>query len=504
LIEIDINKLTALEIAGQLVMPRIDFNIKGYFEQAVRFVENYHVTGFIIFGGNIDQVKKTTSALQDISKYPLFFGIDAERGLGQIVQGGSRFPFLMSLGATGSEELVELQAVNTAREMKYCGLNLLFAPVLDINTNSSNPIVNIRAFGDEAQLVSRLGSVFYNKIKSEGIFACGKHFPGHGSTDADSHVELPVLYKTAEELLELELVPFIKAIDSGIDFLMVGHLATDKIDNKNIPAIISKTLITKVLRVKLGFKKAVITDSFRMDALKEIDTEDTIAINSLEAGCDIVLDPVNGELLIEKLTETIKDNHDFSSTVKNSIERLFKLKGTIKPPSDNFPDRDRSSELVNRIAKESICFVKGELLNCGKIEVNIFDVMKGGENICIPFLDRLKVNGFDITAVNYITNHYDFKSEGKYDTINIVVTTVSAWTKYSELTSYYKQVLNHISKRQNGKKVLVSFGSPYVIADLLDYNIIISVFEIIEPCQNAAADVLSGKITSNAELPIKF
>lgn len=504
MIETDINKLTASVIAGQLVMPRIDFNINGYFEQAVRYVEKYHVTGFIIFSGEIDQVKKTTSALQAISKYPLFFGIDAERGLGQIVEGGSRFPFLMSLGASGNKELVELQAINTAREMKYCGLNILFAPVLDINTNPGNPIVNVRAFGDDQQLVTCLGSSYYNKIKDENLFACGKHFPGHGSTDADSHVELPVLKKTAEELLAFELIPFKKAIESGIDFIMAGHLAADKIDNKNVPATISKTLITKVLREKLGFNKAVITDSFRMDALKEIGVEDEIAIKSLEAGCDIILDPVNGELLVEKLAEKIKDDQDFSSRVKNSIDRIFELKKTVKPASDNFPDRGSSIELVNRVARESVCFVKGGPLNYGKIKVNIFDVMKGGENICSTFLDRLKINGFDITSVNYITDDFDFKSDGEYDTVNIVVTTVSAWSKYSELTNYYKKVLNHISKRQNGNKILLSFGSPYVIADFLDYNIIISVFEIIEPCQNAAADVLCGKLISNAELPIKF
>lgn len=504
MIETDINKLTDSEIAGQLVMPRIDFSLKGYFEQAVRYVEKYYVTGFIIFSGEIDQVKKTTLALQAISKYPLFFGIDAERGLGQIVEGGSRFPFLMSLGASGSKELVELQAVNTAREMKYCGLNLLFAPVLDINTNPSNPIVNVRAFGDDARLVSRLGSAYHNKIKDENLFACGKHFPGHGSTDADSHVELPVLKKTAEELLEFELIPFKKVIESDIDFIMAGHLATDKIENKNVPATISKTLITKVLREKLGFNKAVITDSFRMDALREIGIENKIAIKSLEAGCDIILDPVNGELLIEKLAEKIKDDHIFSSKVKNSIERLFELKKTIQPASDNFPDRDGSGELVTRIARESVCFVKGGPLNYGKMEVNIFDVTKGGKNICRPFLDRLKTNGLDIATVNYITNDFDFKSDNEYDTINVVVTTVSAWTKYSELTNYYEKVLTHISKKQNGNKILISFGSPYVIADFLDYNIIISLFEIIEPCQKAAADVLSGKLISNAKLPIKF
>ncbi len=500
----DINRLAGPEIAGQLVMPRIDFNEEGYLEQALRYVEKYHVTGFIIFNGEINQVRETTTALQSKSKNPLLFGIDAERGLGQIVKGGTRFPFLMSQGASDSEELVELQALNTAGEMKFCGLNLLFAPVLDINTNPKNPIVNVRAFGDDERLVSRLGSSYYNKVKNEGVFACGKHFPGHGSTDADSHVELPVLNKTVHELLELELVPFKKAVDESIDFIMAGHIAMDGVDSNEVPAIFSKTLITEVLRKKLGFRKAVITDSFRMDALRELGPESEIAVKSIRAGCDIILDPVNSEELIASLSERIKTDEAFCSAAYESAGRLFEIKKQIKQTSDIFPDRENSKKIVSRIARESVCLVKGGTLNSGKVEVNIFDVMKGGKNICKPFTDRIKINGLEVESVNYISEDYDFSSKNDYDTINVVATTVSAWTRYSELTKFYHKVLNHICNQNYGNKILVSFGSPYVIADFLDYNIIISSFEIIEPCQKAAADMLTGKLVSNSKLPIKF
>lgn len=500
----DINRLAGPEIAGQLVMPRIDFNEEDYLEQALRYVEKYHVAGFIIFNGEINQVRETVLELQSKSNIPLLFGIDAERGLGQIVKGGTRFPFLMSQGASSCEQLAERQAVNTAAEMKYCGLNLLFAPVLDINTNPNNPIVNVRAFGDDPGLVSRLASSFYRKIKSEGVFACGKHFPGHGSTDADSHVELPVLNKTLKELLESELVPFKKAVDEGIDFIMAGHIGVDGVDSNQVPAIFSKTLVTEVLRNTFGFRRIVITDSFRMDALKELGTESDIAIKSIIAGCDVILDPVNSEDLINSLSEKIKNDEAFRLAANESAGRLFEIKKQVKEATEFFPEIENSEKLVSEIARTSACIVKGGPLNSGKVEVNIFDVMKGGEDLCRPFIDQMKINGFEIESVKYISEDYDFNYKNRYDTVNIVATTVSAWTRYLELTNFYHKVLTHIYNQNYGNKILISFGSPYVITDFLDYNNIIVLFEIIEPCQKAAADVLAGKIVSNAKLPIKF
>ena len=504
MINTDIDKLTSLETAGQLVMPRIDFGIDGYFEHALRFVEKYGVTGFIIFNGEIGQVRKSLSDLQNKSGIPLFFGIDAERGLGQIVKGGTRFPFLMSQGAANNSVLVKQQAATTAREMKYCGLNLLFAPVLDINTNPDNPIVNVRAFGDNAGLVSKLGAAFYNTVKSEGIFACGKHYPGHGPTNTDSHMELPVLSKTEQQLLDLELIPFKEAVDSDIDFIMAAHLSNDIIDESDVPSIISKRLITGLLRDKLGYNNVVITDSFRMDALRDLGAEEEVAVKSVIAGCDIILDPLDGESLIQKLADKIDSDQEFSIQAKNSVKRQFELKRDLKPASDNFPDSKQSEELAFKIARESVCVVREGVLGSSKIDINIFDVTDGGDNICGTFIDRLISNGVEIGSVNFISEENTINTEFKYDTVNIVVTNVSAWTSNSVLTDYYHKVLKVISGRENTNNILISFGSPYVIADYLDYNIVISSFEVIKPCQTAAADILTGKITSDAVLPVKL
>ena len=501
--ETDINTLTAAETAGQLVMPRIDFDNEKYLEQAVRFVEEYNVAGFIVFNGEIDQVRETTSVLQSKSKYPLLFGIDAERGLGQIVKGGTRFPFLMSQGASDSSELIELQAVNTAEEMKYCGLNLLFAPVLDINTNPENPIVNVRSFSDDADVVSRLGSVFYNKIKEEGIFACGKHYPGHGSTDVDSHVTLPQIQKSVKELSELELIPFKKAVDEGIDFIMAGHLAFGRPGGVMEPAIYSKRLIEELLRNGLGFKNIVITDSFRMDALRELGEEHEIAIKSIRAGCDLILDPNKSEILIEQLTQKIMNDNNFSSLASNSVKRLFEIKKDIQPASYNYPDRKEALELVSSIAEKSVCLVKGPVFETGKADINIFDVTGSRGNVCGKFLKQLAGNGIEIMSVNYVSDNYDFSTIYNHSVINIVITSVSAWTKNSELTDYFSSVLSHISD-QDCNKIFVAFGSPYVITQFLDYNTVICSFEIIEPCQVAVADILTGQKSSSAKLPVKF
>ncbi len=501
--ETDINTLTAAETAGQLVMPRIDFDNEKYLEQAVRFVEEFKVAGFIVFNGEIDQVRETVLTLQKKSKYPLLFGIDAERGLGQIIKGGTRFPFLMSQGASNSMDLVELQAINTAQEMKYCGLNLLFAPVLDINTNPENPIVNVRSFSDNADVVSRLGSLFYNKIKAEGIFACGKHFPGHGSTDVDSHVDLPVIEKSIKELSELELIPFKKAVEQGIDFIMAGHLAFGGHGGEIEPAVYSKRLIEGLLRNELGFKNIVITDSFRMDALRELGEEHEIAINSIRAGCDIILDPNESEILIEQLTLKITNDKNFYSLALNSLKRLFEIKKNIQPASDNYPDRKEARELVNSIAEKSVCLVKGPVFETGEADINIFDVTRSGENVCEKFLEQLAGNGIEIMSVNYVSDNYDYSTVYNHSVINIVITNVSAWTKNSELTDYFSNVLSHISDK-DCNKILVAFGSPYVIAQFLDYNTVICSFEIIEPCQVAVADILTGQKSSSAKLPVKF
>ncbi|MCA9809787.1 MAG: hypothetical protein KC473_05585, partial [Candidatus Dadabacteria bacterium] len=258
---------------GQAVMPRLDFKVNGSLELAKKLVREFHVSGFIIFGGDIESVRSAVEELQALSEVPLLFGCDAERGLGQIVSGGSIFPFTMALGAAGDEELVYSEAMFTAREMRGCGFNLIFAPVLDVNSNSDNPIINIRSYGDDPGLVSRMGGAFMRGCRDGGIFSCGKHFPGHGSAAADSHSELPVLTLTREELFGRDLKPFRSAIAEGVDMLMTAHVAIPQVAGSRDPATISGEVVNGMLRNELGYGGVVITDSFRMSGISNLGDE---------------------------------------------------------------------------------------------------------------------------------------------------------------------------------------------------------------------------------------
>lgn len=500
---IDKPNLNTESIAGQLVMPRIDFNSGSYLETAARFVKEFKVAGFIVFNGNMDQVAETVKKLQELSEKPLLFGIDAERGVGQIIGGGTRFPFLMSQGAVNDEELLRLQADITAQEMKKCGLNLLFAPVLDVNTNRDNPIVNIRAFGDDPHQVARMGSIYAKQVMKHGILTCGKHFPGHGSTDTDSHVELPVLNKNINELKKLELVPFEKVIESGIDFIMVGHLSVKTGQSEAEPSTISKQLVSGLLKNQLRFSNIAITDSFRMDALKSIGNECDVAVRSVEAGIDIILDPLDAESLIDRFRKKINVDETFYSNAKESAVRILEIKRGIIAGLDEIPGINNPEKTVTRIARKSVCRIKGKALSGKKVDVNVLDVTEGGRDICKPFIDRITSNGMKINRVEYITDKYDFNTSYENDTLTLVITTVSAWTRKSVLTGFFKKILRHIGDNC-ANKIVVFFGSPYFITDFLDYTIVLSVFDSILPCQLAAADLLTGEYDSDSKLPIKI
>ena len=230
------NSLKAMKISGlgmhekvgQIVMPRLDFNDAATPTLAKTLVRDFRVGGFIVFGGTRQSVKETVGELQSISQIPLIIACDAERGAGQIVSDMTLFPFTMSLGAIGDERLVYDEAAYIAKEMRECGFNLIFAPVLDVNTNPDNPIINIRAYGDEPGLVSRMAGAFIRGCQENGLPACGKHFPGHGGAGLDSHLELPVIETSLEDLTDCELIPFRDAVDKGVASLMTAHIALPK------------------------------------------------------------------------------------------------------------------------------------------------------------------------------------------------------------------------------------------------------------------------------------
>jgi len=503
----DINDLNVAQKIGQVIMPRIDFNDPNSLPQAKRLVEECEVGGFIIFNGKRDIVTKTTRELQAISEIPLLFGCDAERGLGQIVSDMTLFPFTMSLGAARDEELVYNQAAFIAWEMKECGLNLLFAPVADVNTNPDNPIINIRSYGDDPGLVSRLCSAFIKGCQENGVLACAKHFPGHGRTGVDSHVDLPVLGINMEILQNSDLIPFEKSIETGVASIMTAHIVFPLIGDINAVTI-SKGLVTDVLRDEMGFQGLVITDSLHMEGIIKIGNEEYISQEALIAGCDIILDPKDPFTLIRNLSKSSDVEFDKSS-LNPKVERIMSIKDkwlTLDTPGDS-NNKENSTNLREQIARRSVCVVRGGVLKSKKALVYTFDVTESNTEISRVFNESLEENGINLekTSISLNNNEGTITDNISDDTaiICLIFTSVGAWKKQSYIPGYFKEVLTKLESMPNDS-VLISFGSPYLVRDFGNFKTVVCSFDSLNECQTAVADVLLGKLQAKGHLPINL
>jgi len=491
-------------------MPRLDFRDEDALPCAEELVRKFHIGGFIVFGGEREQVKSATDKLQSISQIPLFFACDAERGLGQIFSGTTLFPFAMSLGAIGDEELVQRQAGFIAREMKACGLNLLFAPVVDVNTNPENPIINIRSYGDDPFLVSRLGAAFIKGCQGEGVLACAKHFPGHGGVAVDSHVALPSSSQNREDFWRCDLIPFMEAIRTGVSSVMVAHLAVPRIDPTRVPATISGEIIQNLLMDDLGFKGLIISDSFIMDALSELGKEqEEIACLSILAGCHIILDPKAPVTLIERLAGMVKTEKISQSLLDKTVHKITSIKERwlYNKPHPNTLNEGNGKNLVEEIASRSACCIKGGRLRSEKAIVYVLDVTQSGGDISRPFLRSLKEAGVTFQK-QVITSQDNLKSipqeeYGDTAAIFLVYTSVAAWKHHSSLPESYKKFIYKASGLHS-EKILVSFGSPYILRGFENFDTILCAFDRLDSCQRAVADVLLGRLAAKGRSPVKL
>ncbi|MEM7008523.1 MAG: glycoside hydrolase family 3 N-terminal domain-containing protein [Thermodesulfobacteriota bacterium] len=491
-----LNNLNTAQKIGQVIMPRIDFGDPDSLPMARTLLKDYQVGGFIIFNAVSEFVIEATSELQELSDIPLFFACDGERGVGQIVKDMERFPFNMSIGAIGDEDLVYEQASFIAHQMKDCGLNLLFAPVCDVNSNPNNPIINIRSYGDDPELVSRLCSAFVKGCQDNGVLACAKHFPGHGRTGVDSHIDLPVLDTELETLEKIDLVPFQAAIEAGVASIMTAHIGFSQIGDGS-PATVSNELISGVLRDKMGYEGLVVTDSLHMEGIIKLGKEYDISTRALNAGADIILDPLNPMELVSNLA-TLEPNHLGLDT---KVERILNIKEKwLTNNAANKVSEIDAIKLKERIANESVCFVKGRPSDLDGVSICPFDVTNCESEIYIPFIEQMESHGVNVVVADDSSR---FRITEDSTIICLVYTTIGAWKKQSTLPSRYISSLKYIGPL-NCKTILVSFGSPYVVEGLDSFDTVLCSFDILDECQKAAADVLLGKISTKAKLPVSL
>ena len=483
--------------AGRFVMPRIDFEDPGSAGRAETLVRDFGVCGFIVFRGEIERVRETTGRLNALSGFPLLFGCDVERGLGQQVRGGTYFPFAMSQGAAGDPDLVRRQAAATAEEMRYCGLNLAFAPVLDVNTEPLNPIINVRAFSDDPAAVSRLGGIFAETLQKEGIMACAKHFPGHGATARDSHVELPVVEKSLESLMKTDVAPFREAMGKRLCCVMPAHVSFPALDPGAVPATLSSPILEGLLREKLGFSGLVISDSFMMDALGGAEKEEENMLAAISRGVDVVLDPRDPAGFLEKNGRS----EFFSDSARaESLARISRARGLFAPEAGGAPAPDfgRNRKLAEEIFAESACVLRGGAIRGERIFLCCFGT---AENSRLPdeLAAALEKGGKRVEKRFSFPENPPLPEGGSL--LCVVSTGVSAWTRDCLLPDAAAGWINGFSGF-SGEKALLSFGSPYPAARFGFFDTAVVFFDSAPAAGSAAAGILLGERTAGAGLPV--
>jgi beta-glucosidase len=284
------------------------------------------VGGVILLGGSAAEVSLRTRQLLQWAQGPLLLCADVEEGVGQRFEGATWLPPPLSLGRLYEREperalaLAKRYGHCTGREAKAIGLNWVLGPVCDVNNNAANPVINVRAWGETPEVVSALALAFSQGLQAEGVLGCAKHFPGHGDTSVDSHLELPLLPHSLERLEAVELPPFAAAIDAGIDAVMSAHLVLSALDQER-PATLSRHVLSGLLREQLGFEGLVVTDALVMEAISSHYGGSEAAVMALEAGADLVLMPANAHAAIDAIAKAVESGRLAVQQLEASAQR---------------------------------------------------------------------------------------------------------------------------------------------------------------------------------------
>lgn len=307
------------------------------------------VGGVLLVDGSAADVAARTQQLQSWAKIPLLIAADIEEGVGQRFAGATWFPPPMAIATLAQNNPAQAEAYAdkmgaiTAREAVAIGLNWVLAPVVDVNNNPDNPVINVRAFGERPAMVSRLATAFIRGAQQYPVLTTAKHFPGHGDTAVDSHLDLPVLAHSEERLAEIELPPFVEAIAAGVDSVMSAHLSIPAWDASR-PATLSPEILTHRLRQKLGFEGLIVTDALVMGAIARRYGIEESAVLAVEAGADILLMPLDAEVVIKAVCAAVAAGRISEERIDESLRRLEQAKAKVFPGWQIDKEEERPQE----------------------------------------------------------------------------------------------------------------------------------------------------------------
>lgn len=524
-VESFLSDLTLKQKCAQLVMPAI---YRGALNPASKeyskifeLVQDYGIGGVVLFQGNSQDQKNMIWRLQSLSRFPLLVAGDYENGLGMRIDDAVSFPHSMAIGATKNPDFAYQVGKTTAVEGRKIGINFNLAPVADVNDNPLNPIINIRAFSQDKNIVSSFVNAFIKGSDDGKMLTSVKHFPGHGNTLIDSHEDIPRINGSKEYLLQNELYPFIKSIENNVKSIMIGHLEVSSLDsNRKVPASLSHPIITELLKEELGFEGLIITDAIDMRAITKYFSQEEAAVKAVLAGNDIILAPLKPKEAIEAIYNAVIEGVIEESRINESVKKIFFAKYWLDLFEDLFPvgipDSESPKLLAQKIADESITLLKNEdnvlpLDLKSYKSITTIAVTDGiGGLITEYFGDLLKENRYDINSLK-ITRQirkrdYDKIKSTALKSDLIIISSFNRVNANNGPVDISAQHQNFIQSLIDSEKkvILISFNNPYLISKFPNAKTYINTYSNTTFSQEAALKAMLGDIEFKGKLPISI
>ena len=546
-------KMSVEEKVGQTVY--IGLNAKfanedsEYFKDLRHQVVDNHIGGIIFFGAPIYETAIMINRAQEMAKLPLLMSLDAETGIGMRFEDATNFPWAMAVGATGNPDFARRIGVITGREAKAIGVYHVFAPVLDVNNNADNPVINVRSFGEDPEMVGKFGSAFIQGIQSQRVIATAKHFPGHGDTNVDSHRGLPIIDHSLASLEKTELVPFREAVKDGVASIMIAHIALPQIDPEEIkplknyqggdsergaeivdqkatvPATLSEKVQTELLRKQLGFNGLIVTDAMSMSGLTLYFNQEEAGVRAFLAGADILEKPTDADVMIRGLVGAVKSGRISEQRLNESVRKVLAWKfelGLVKnrlvpiDQIDKIVSGTESDQLANEIAEKAITLVRNDagLIPLNKNQrVAVLAISNGfdPEVTFGPLTRELKANGikFDAALIQENTTPEQIaKATEMVNKADIVIAGLygrvrSGQRNSAGLPESGARILRDLIAK-NKNIVGVSLGNPYILDAFPKMKTYMVAYGDMPELQRSAVKALVGLQDITGRLPISL
>jgi len=517
-----LSKLTVDEKIGQLFMIRAHSNLgKDHVASVKEQVEKYKVGGLCFFQGSPDKQAELTNEYQRLADVPLLVSIDGEWGLGMRFPDNTiSYPRQLMLGAIQDNNLIYEMGKEIAAQMKRVGIHINFAPVVDVNNNPDNPVINNRSFGENRLRVSAKSYAYMRGMQEGGLLTSAKHFPGHGDTSVDSHHDLPIISHDRQRLDSIELMPFQHLINQGLDGIMVAHLSIPALDpTPNLPTTLSKPVVTDLLRKEMGFDGLIYTDAMEMKGLTKYFGNGRAEVEAIKAGVDVLLLPANFKQSFDAIKAAVNTNEISIDRINESVRRILSYKhraGLLYTPIISSPssvlrdiNTNKGKALKSKLIEKSLTLVKNDqslvpITNDKSKKVLTIAIGTNKQNAFQSRIGQfLQADHLSYTQASLASQGESLKR--KVNDYDMTIVSLEDMSKYSSKNfGLRSETINFINALAGAEKevILTVFGSPYALKYFGNVPQVLMAYEEDDQTQDIAAQALFGVSEINGVLPV--